>query len=66
MRRPLVVIGFWIALAAVLSLALPPLAVVAARSSRTMLPDDAPVMVTTREMTTRFRTKEQTTSYWWS
>ncbi|MDT5172469.1 MAG: hypothetical protein QOD02_5850, partial [Mycobacterium sp.] len=27
-RRPLVVIGFWIVLAAVLSLALPPLAVV--------------------------------------
>ena len=32
-RRPLVVIGFWIALAAVLTLALPPLAVVAAQQA---------------------------------
>jgi RND superfamily putative drug exporter len=53
-RRPLVVIAAWIALAAVLSLALPPVAVVAAGKSAPPLPDDAPVMVTSREMAKAF------------
>src|ERR1700730_5973841 len=56
-RRPLVVIGFWIALAAVLTLAVPPLAVVAAQKQPAMLPDDAPVMVTTREIVDAFHDK---------
>jgi len=56
-RRPLVVIGLWIALAAVLTVALPPMAVVAARSQPAMLPDDAPVMVTTREIVDAFHDK---------
>ena len=57
MRWPLVVIGFWIALAAVLSLALPPLAVVAAQRQSAVLPDNAPVMVTSREMAEAFHDK---------
>ena len=56
-RRPLVVIGFWIALAAVLTLTLPPLAVVAAQRQPAMLPDNAPVMVTTREIIEAFHDK---------
>ena len=56
-RRPLVVIGFWILLAAVLTLALPPLAVVAAQRQPAMLPDDAPVMVATREIVNAFHDK---------
>src|ERR1700730_1816012 len=56
-RRPLVVIGFWIALASVLTVALPPMAVVAARNQPAMLPDDAPVMVTTREIVDAFHDK---------
>jgi RND superfamily putative drug exporter len=56
-RRPLVVIGFWIALAAVLTLTLPPLAVVVARKQPAMLPDNAPVMVTTREIVNAFHDK---------
>ncbi|MGC1739451.1 MMPL family transporter, partial [Mycobacterium sp.] len=56
-RRPLVVIGFWIALAAVLTLTLPPLAVVAAQRQPAMLPDNAPVMVTTREIVEAFHDK---------
>jgi putative drug exporter of the RND superfamily len=53
-RRPLVIIGFWIALAAVLSLALPPLIVIAGQRPSPGLPNDAPVTVTTREMTEAF------------
>jgi putative drug exporter of the RND superfamily len=56
-RRPLVVIGFWIALAAVLTLTLPPLAVVVAQKQPAMLPDDSPVMVTTREIVNAFHDK---------
>jgi putative drug exporter of the RND superfamily len=56
-RRPLVVIGFWIALAAVLSLALPPLAVVIGQKQAAIMPNDAPVMVTTREMVEAFHDK---------
>src|SRR5207244_1855211 len=53
-RWPLLVIGFWIALAAVLALVLPPLAVVAARHQTQPLPADAPVVVTGREMAEAF------------
>jgi putative drug exporter of the RND superfamily len=56
-RRPLVVIGFWIALAAVLTLTLPQLAVIAAQRQPAMLPDNAPVMVTTREIVEAFHDK---------
>ena len=56
-RRPLVVIGFWIALAAVLTLTIPPLAVIAGQRQAAMMPDDAPVMVTSREMTEAFHDK---------
>jgi putative drug exporter of the RND superfamily len=53
-RWPLLVIGFWIALAAVLALTLPPLAVVAARHQTQPLPADAPVVVTGQEMAEAF------------
>src|SRR5271156_74555 len=54
-RWPLLVIGFWIALAAVLTLTLPPLAVVAARHQTEPLPADAPVVVTGKQMAESFR-----------
>jgi putative drug exporter of the RND superfamily len=53
-RRPLVVIGVWIALAAVLTLTLPPLAVIAARHQVEELPADAPVVVTGKQMAEAF------------
>jgi RND superfamily putative drug exporter len=53
-RWPFLVIAFWIAVAAILSLALPPLTVVAAQKPAPPLPDDAPVMITTREMAQAF------------
>jgi RND superfamily putative drug exporter len=53
-RWPLLVIGFWIALAAVLTLTLPPLAVVAARHQTEPLPADAPVVVTGKQMAEAF------------
>jgi putative drug exporter of the RND superfamily len=53
-RWPLVVIAFWIALAAVLSLALPPLSVIAGERQSAALPNDAPVMVTGKEMAQAF------------
>jgi putative drug exporter of the RND superfamily len=53
-RWPLLVIAFWIAIAAVLALALPPLPVVAAQNQAPPLPDDAPVMVTSRQMAQAF------------
>jgi putative drug exporter of the RND superfamily len=56
-RRPIVVIGFWIVLAAVLSLALPPLAVVIGQKQAAIMPDDAPVMVATRQMVDAFHDK---------
>ncbi|MBV9321653.1 MAG: RND family transporter, partial [Mycobacterium sp.] len=56
-RRPLVVIGLWIAVAAVLTLTVPPLALVAARKQAAVLPENAPVMVATREMTEAFHDK---------
>ena len=56
-RQPIVVIGFWIVLAAVLSLALPPLAVVIGQKQAAIMPDDAPVMVATRQMIEAFHDK---------
>ena len=53
----MVVIGFWIVLAAVLSLALPPLAVVIGQKQAAIMPDDAPVMVATRQMIEAFHDK---------
>ena len=52
-RWPLLVIGCWIALAAVVSLAFPPLTTVASHDAG-ILPDNAPVMVTAREMADAF------------
>ncbi len=56
-RRPFVVIGLWIVLAAAVSLGLPPLAVVIGQKQAAIMPDDAPVMVTTREMVDAFHDK---------
>lgn len=56
-RRPFLVIGLWIALAAVVSLAIPPLAVVIGQKQAAIMPDDAPVMVTTRQMVDAFHDK---------
>src|ERR1700754_4086737 len=56
-RRPLVVIGLWIAVAATLALALPPLTVIAGERQAPIMPDDAPVLVASREMTEAFHDK---------
>ncbi|MCW2652474.1 MAG: putative rane protein MmpL family [Mycobacterium sp.] len=56
-RWPLLIIGFWIVLAATLSLTLPPLPVIAGRQQAAMLPDNAPVMVTSREIAEAFHDK---------
>jgi RND superfamily putative drug exporter len=53
-RWPLLVIVFWIALAAVPLLTLPPLAEIVGRHKATPLPYDAPTMVTTRQMAEAF------------
>src|ERR1700689_4735236 len=53
-RRPLVVIGLWVAIAAVLALALPPLMVQAGKREQKPLPDDAPTMVVQHEMEKAF------------
>jgi len=50
-RWPLLVIAVWIALAVGPLLAFPPLAEITARQQVAQLPDDAPVMVTAKEMT---------------
>ena len=52
--RPLVVIGFWVVLAAVLSVAFAPLAKVVREHHEEILPPDARVMVATRQMTDSF------------
>jgi len=49
-RWPLLVIGAWIAVAAVLALTLPPLPVIAAARDQKPLPDDAPTSITAKEM----------------
>jgi RND superfamily putative drug exporter len=53
-RRPLVVIGFWVVLAAVLSLTFPPLTQMVRERPVDILPANAPVMVTTKQMTEAF------------
>ncbi|MGH3540863.1 MAG: RND family transporter [Mycobacterium sp.] len=59
-RRPLVVIGFWVVLAAVLSVTFAPLTQVVREHNEEILPSDAPVMVATRQMTDSFHeTKPQ-------
>ena len=56
-RWPLVVIGLWIAVAAAVSLGIPPLAVVIGQKQAAIMPDDAPVMVATRDMVAAFHDK---------
>ncbi len=53
-RWPLVVIGIWVALAAVLSLTSPSVTEVVQKHPVAILPANAPVMVTTRQMTEAF------------
>ncbi len=53
-RWPLLVIVFWIAVAAVPLLTLPPLAEIVGRHKATPIPYDAPTMVTTRQMAEAF------------
>ncbi len=53
-RRPFVVIGFWVVLAAVLSVAFAPLTEVVREHHEELLPSDARVMVATRQMTDSF------------
>jgi len=54
LRWPWVVIGFWVALAAVLSLTFPPLTEMASKRPVANLPSDAPVLVTTRQVSEAF------------
>ena len=54
-RRPLVVIGVWIALAIGLSQLFPPLAVLAQKAPASILPPDAPSVVSQMEMADAFR-----------
>lgn len=53
-RHPCVIIGFWVALAAVLAVVFPPISQVVREHRVDILPHDAPVMITTREMTESF------------
>lgn len=53
-RRPLVVIGVWVGLVAALSLAVPPLMQVVREHTVEILPQNAPVMVTARDMAKAF------------
>ena len=53
-RWPLVVIGCWVALAAVLTLTFPPLAQMVRENPVAILPANAPSAVTTRQMTEAF------------
>jgi RND superfamily putative drug exporter len=53
-RWPWAVIGFWIALAAVLSVTFPPLTEMAAKRPVPILPNDAPVLATTRQISQAF------------
>ncbi|MBV8180685.1 MAG: RND family transporter [Mycobacterium sp.] len=54
LRWPWVVIGCWIALAAVLSVTFPSLTEMASKRPVPILPPDAPVLVTTRQITEAF------------
>jgi RND superfamily putative drug exporter len=53
-RWPWAVIGFWIAFAAVLSVTFPPLTEMAAKRPVPILPTDAPVLETTRQISEAF------------
>jgi putative drug exporter of the RND superfamily len=53
-RWPWVVIGFWVALAAVLAVTIPPLTKMANERPVAILPSDAPVLVTTRQISEAF------------
>lgn len=53
-KWPVLVIGCWLALAAALTLLLPPLQVQASKREQAPLPPDAPVMVLTKEMAKAF------------
>jgi len=54
LRWPWVVIGFWIALAAVLSVTFPPLTEMASKRPVAILPPDAPVLATTHQISEAF------------
>ncbi len=54
LRWPWVVIGFWVALAAVLSVTFPPLTEMASKRPVAILPSDAPVLNTTRQISEAF------------
>lgn len=54
-RRPVLVIVFWVMLAAALSVTFPPLPKVARERTQEVLPSNAPVLVATRQMTQAFR-----------
>jgi len=53
-RRPLVVIGLWIALAVVMSQLFPPLAVLAQKAPASILPAEAPSLVSQTQMSDAF------------
>lgn len=54
-RRPWVVIAFWVALAGLLAPTVPSLDAISQRHPVAILPSDAPVLVSTRQMTAAFR-----------
>jgi RND superfamily putative drug exporter len=53
-RWPWAVIGFWVALAAVLSVTIPPLTEMASKRPVPILPSDAPVLQTTKQISEAF------------
>ncbi|WP_264078592.1 MMPL family transporter [Mycobacterium szulgai] len=57
-RRPWLVIGFWVVLAVALSVTLPQLTQVVRERTEEILPSNAPVMVATRQMTEAFHEPE--------
>jgi RND superfamily putative drug exporter len=54
LRWPWLAIGLWVAVAAVLSVTFPPLTEMAAKRPVPILPSDAPVLVTTRQISEAF------------
>ena len=65
-RWPWAVIGFWMALAAVLSVTFPPLTEMAAKRPVPILPSDAPVLQTTKQISEAYHQSgsETRTSCW--
>ena len=61
-RRPLFVIGFWVALAVALFLFLPPLAKVAGEKAPEFLPRDAPVLLANNAMIKQFNESDSQNS----